>query len=128
MLASSPLFSGLFAELLPNKDEVLPYALRVAHELASNTSPASVAYAKSLIFNARGTAEEQHLLDSRAMYVLGNGHDSKEGVKAFLEKRKAKFQNFPTDTVPDWLQPSATLEAKTRDTAGVSPGLSKSKL
>jgi len=111
LLASSPLLSGLFAHLLPNKEDVLPYALKVAHELAENTSPASVAFTKSLTLHAKDTPEEQHLFDSRAMHVLGNGHDGKEGVKAFLEKREPKFQNFDVGDLPGWLpQPRGVRE------------------
>ncbi|KAF8523065.1 ClpP/crotonase-like domain-containing protein [Hysterangium stoloniferum] len=102
--ASSPLLDGLFAHLLPAKDDVLPYALKVARELAENVSPASVAYAKSLILHAEDSPEKQHLLDSRAMHVLGNMHDGREGVKAFLEKRKPDFQNFDTGDLPGWLR------------------------
>jgi len=102
--ASSPLLDGLFAQLLPTKEEVLPYALKVAHELAENVSPASVAYTKSLIFHAEDSPEKQHLLDSRAMHVLGDSDDCNEGVKAFLEKRKPNFQNFDTKNLPGWLR------------------------
>ncbi|KAF8585548.1 ClpP/crotonase [Ramaria rubella] len=115
LLASSPLLSGLFAHLLPTKEEVLPFTLQVAHELAANTSPASVAYTKSMVNNARESPEKQHLLDSRAMHVLGNSNDGKEGVNSFLERRVPVFEDFDTGTLPSWL---ARSNARNVDNAG----------
>jgi len=102
--ASSPLLSGLFAELVPRKEDVLPHAVKVAHELAENVSPMSVALTKTLVLEGRESAEEQHLLDSRAMHVSGNGHDGKEGVRAFMEKRKPTFADYDTAKMPTWLR------------------------
>jgi enoyl-CoA hydratase/carnithine racemase len=105
--ASSPLLSGLFAELVPNRADVLPYALKVAHELAKNVSPMSVAITKSLVLDGANSPEEHHLLDSRAIYITGNGHDGKEGVKSYLEKREPRFESYNTAKLPKWLKRSS---------------------
>lgn len=103
LLASSVLLDGLFAKVLDTKEEVLPYTLQIAHELAENTSPMSIAFAKSLILDARSTPEEQHILDSRAMFITGN-EESKEGVKAFLERRPPRFKDYDTRALPEWFK------------------------
>ncbi|KIJ40196.1 hypothetical protein M422DRAFT_49328 [Sphaerobolus stellatus SS14] len=102
--ASSPLYTGLFTHILPKKEDVLPFTLKFAHELADNVSPMSVAFTKALVIGGGGSAHEQHLLDSRGMYVTGNGSDAREGVKAFLEKRPPSFAHYNTATLPDWLR------------------------
>lgn len=107
--ASHPSLNLLFSALLPTRDAVLPAALSLAHEIASSTSAISAATNKALVWRGLSTPEEQHLLDSRAMHVLGNGADSKEGVKAFLERRDANFsatvpKDLPTDLIPWWVE------------------------
>ncbi|GJJ08829.1 hypothetical protein Clacol_003048 [Clathrus columnatus] len=101
--ASSPLLNGLFTKLLDTTESVLPYALEIAHELSTRTSPTSIAFTKALVLNAKPTAEEQHILDSRAMFVTGNG-DAKEGVRSYLEKRPPRFDDYDTRALPDWLK------------------------
>jgi len=64
----------------------------------------SVAFAKSLVIGGKDSAEEQHILDSRGMYVTGNGPDSKEGVMAFMQKREPKFAAYDTTKLPSWLR------------------------
>lgn len=67
-------------------------ALALAREIASNNSMVSMALTKALVWRPKATPEEQHLLDSKSIYTTGNGQDSKEGVKAFKEKREAHFK------------------------------------
>lgn len=67
----------------------------------------SAALIKSLVWRAKDSPEEQHLLDSRAMYVAGASVDAKEGVAAFKEKRKPQFpgrvpRDLPTELWPWW--------------------------
>ena len=91
--ATSPLFFGLYQELLPTREEVYPAALTFAKGLATTTSPASVAWTKALMQHPGDSAEENHLLDSPAIRILGKGNDATEGVRAFFEKREPKFEN-----------------------------------
>jgi len=64
----------------------------------------SVAFTKSLVIGGTDSAEEQHLLDSRGMYVTGNAKDAPEGVKAFMQKRSPRFENYDTTKLPAWLR------------------------
>lgn len=47
---------------------------------------------REMMYRDTGSAEGQHLLDSRIIYELFSSKDNKEGVKAFLEKRQVDFQ------------------------------------
>ncbi|KAJ3099090.1 hypothetical protein HDU97_003469 [Phlyctochytrium planicorne] len=101
--ASSPSLNLLFSNVFEKKEDVLPAALALAHEIAENASAISIAVSKGLVWHGTDSAEEQHLLDSKAMYSLGNGLDSREGVLAFLEKRKATYPGvLSKDLPPNW--------------------------
>jgi hypothetical protein len=45
---------------------------------------------------------EAHRIDSRAIYETGRLADSAEGVRAFLEKRPARWSLAPSRDLPDW--------------------------
>ncbi|KAJ3243661.1 hypothetical protein HK104_008114, partial [Borealophlyctis nickersoniae] len=60
------------------------------------------------------SAEEQHLLDSRAMYVTGNGKDGREGVKSFMEKREPRFEGTVTRDMPGFSPWWTTVETGVR--------------
>ena len=45
---------------------------------------------------------EAHKVDSRAIYELGKGEDTKEGVNSFLEKRPPKFPSKVSKDMPDF--------------------------
>jgi enoyl-CoA hydratase/carnithine racemase len=90
---SSPLLSDLYYSVLPTREEVFPAALKFAIELSSNTSQTAIAVAKGLIWRGADNIEEQHLLESRAIKMLGSSADAEEGAKAFKERRRVKFQD-----------------------------------
>ncbi|KAI5476736.1 hypothetical protein MNV49_007326 [Pseudohyphozyma bogoriensis] len=103
--ASSPTLSLLFSSLHPTPEATVEAALSLAKEIATNNSPISMALTKALVWRGKDSPEEQHLLDSKAMFVAGNTMDSKEGVLAFKEKREAKFpatvpKDLPTEFFP----------------------------
>jgi enoyl-CoA hydratase/carnithine racemase len=69
-------------------------ALDLAKRVA-DLSPAAVTYSKSLIHQARqGTPRAAALAMERERFVdLFDGEDQREGVNAFLEKRKPHWRN-----------------------------------
>lgn len=100
----SPLLAGLYYSILPTREEVLPAALALARDLAENTSQTAVAVTKALVWRGFDNIEEQHILDSRAIRVLGSSTDAAEGAKAFKERRLPKFSEKLSDgTLTPWM-------------------------
>ncbi|KAF3931212.1 hypothetical protein ABW19_dt0208068 [Dactylella cylindrospora] len=89
--AEDPLVKDLFSELVDKPEDVLPRAIKVAEEIVTQTSTVASYLMKELMYRDAGSAEAQHLLDSRIIYEMFSSTDNKEGVKSFLEKRPPKF-------------------------------------
>ncbi|KAI1796898.1 peroxisomal enoyl-CoA-hydratase [Ganoderma leucocontextum] len=99
----SPLIAGLYHSVLPTREEVFPAALALAKELAENTSQTAVAVTKGLLWHGPGNIEETHLLDSRAIRVLGAAGDAAEGARAFKERRAPKMTDTLSDNLTPWM-------------------------
>jgi enoyl-CoA hydratase/carnithine racemase len=95
MLAEEAAEIGLVNKVLP-PDEVLPYTLAYARDMAQNLSPLSLLMMKRQLYTdmfrdldvAAGEAE-QLMEDQMA------AHDFKEGVAAFQAKRLPAFDPLP---------------------------------
>lgn len=106
--ASHSLFDGLFTELVDKPEDALTRALALADDMAANCSTVSFALMRDMVWRGTGSAEEQHLLDSRLIFHLFGSSDQKEGVQAFLEKRPVKFTGTldkDTPTAYPWWTP-----------------------
>jgi len=68
--ASDKLLDGLFSELCDRPEDVLPAAIRVAEEVAGNTSVVSTYLMRNMMYRNPGSAEATHLMDSRIIYEL----------------------------------------------------------
>lgn len=109
--ASHALLNDLFSETLDRPDAVLPRALEIADEIVKNTSSVSTYLMKDLMYRDAGSAEGQHLLDSRLIYEMFSSKDNKEGVDAFLQKRPVKFTGTMQRDAPaawPWYQAADT--------------------
>jgi len=109
--ASSTLLNNLFSETLDRPDAVLLRALEIADEIVKNTSSVSTYLMKDLMYRDAGSAEGQHLLDSRLIYEMFSSKDNKEGVDAFLQKRPVKFTGTMQRDAPaawPWYQAADT--------------------
>ncbi|MEM6580831.1 MAG: enoyl-CoA hydratase [Pseudomonadota bacterium] len=83
---------GLVEEVVP-KGESLQRALALAEQVGEQ-SPTSVRLCKELIHSGRDTVIANGLEGERDLFVeLFSTADQREGVNAFLEKRKPKWQN-----------------------------------
>jgi enoyl-CoA hydratase/carnithine racemase len=95
--ANEALAIGLVSKVVPH-DELLPTVRAMAIEIAEHTAPASIALTKRLVW--RGLTEDDPArAKSREHDVfrwVGKQHDAAEGVKAFLEKRAAKWTLRPS--------------------------------
>lgn len=101
---------GVASRVLPN-DEVLPAALEVAHDMAVNTAPVSVAVTKRLLWGsfALDPAQVERLETELHHHVMGEP-DAREGVMAFLERREPRWSMTVNDDWPtEWPGPEDVL-------------------
>ncbi|HKL63955.1 MAG TPA: enoyl-CoA hydratase-related protein, partial [Woeseiaceae bacterium] len=84
--------AALVSEVL-QPDALLPRARELAAEIADNTGAVSAALARALVWRMLGASGpgEAHLLESQAIWHMGQSADAAEGVTSFLEKRKPDF-------------------------------------
>ena len=102
--AEEALAGGLVRSVHPG-EELLDTAHALAHEIADNAAPVSVALARRMLWTMLGAEHpmEAHRADSRAMFARGQSDDAREGVTSFLEKRPAEFTDRVSDGLPDIL-------------------------
>ena len=82
---------GLVNKIVP-AESLLDETKKLANEIASKP-PLSVQAAKQAILRAQDTTLEVGLeFERRAFYLLFSTEDGKEGMKAFLEKRRPTFK------------------------------------
>ena len=97
--AEEALAMGIACRALP-ADEVLPAALGIAHDIADNTAPLSVALSKRLLWSDPPlTAEDAERLETEYHRVLMGQADATEGVLAYLERRAPRWTLSP---ITDW--------------------------
>jgi len=82
-------------------DNLLARAYEMAEQIASNTAPVSSALIRQMMYRNSAAAHpvEAHKVESLAVYYTSSA-DGKEGVSAFLEKRRADFQASATADMP----------------------------
>lgn len=90
---------GVVSRALP-ADEVLPAALAMAHDIAVNTAPVSVAASKRILWldPPPSGAEIDRLEREVHLRVMGKA-DAREGALAFLERRDPEWSMTLAD---DW--------------------------
>ena len=91
-------------EASKTKTTSLGAARTIAGEIANKTSAVSVALIRQMLWKMLGADHpmEAHKVDSRAIYELGKGEDTKEGVNSFLEKRSPEFPSKVSKDMPDF--------------------------
>ena len=101
--AEEALKGGLIRSI-HTKDSLLDEAKKIANEIIENTSPVSVSMTRQMLWKMLGADHpmEAHKVDSRAIYELGKGEDTKEGVNSFLEKRPPEFPSKVSKDMPDF--------------------------
>ena len=101
--AQEALQAGLVHQVIP-ADDLLPAAMEKAREIVENTSSISVALTKQMVWRALGSEHpmEAHRIESKAVYSMARSEDCREGVNAFLEKRKPDFPMKLSRDMPDF--------------------------
>ena len=90
--AETALRIGLVEEVTAKGSGLL--AAQALAQKVAKQSPVAVSYSKALIQAARHTPPAQNLIYEREAFVkLFDTEDQREGVQAFLEKRKPVWQN-----------------------------------
>ena len=74
-------------------DEVLPTALAIAHEIATQTAPSAVALTKRLAYEMLAETDREAAFhrEWELFRWMGRQPDSAEGVASFVEKRPPQF-------------------------------------
>jgi enoyl-CoA hydratase/carnithine racemase len=100
--AQEALDAGLVRSLHPDGN-VLDAAIELAEQLTRDSAPVAVALARRMLWTMLGAADpvDAHVLDSKGIFALGRGPDAQDGVRAFLEKRDARFPLRVSTDLPD---------------------------
>ena len=90
VLAEEAVQIGLVTRIVPD-DELAAEATKLAETLAAGATSALGATRRLLLYSDANTPETQMELESRSIAVQARTADGREGVKAFVEKRKPTF-------------------------------------
>jgi enoyl-CoA hydratase/carnithine racemase len=100
-LGSEAATLGLATRALPAA-EVLPAAVALAKDIATNTAPVSVAVAKRLLWEAMDKSiADVSALENRAFPKVTALPDAREGIAAFVEKRSPAWTGRVSTDVPN---------------------------
>jgi enoyl-CoA hydratase/carnithine racemase len=100
--AEEALAGGLVSRVVP-REQLLQAARDLAREIVDHTSPVAVAMSRRMLRSQFGasTPERAHLAESKGIYTRGRSADVREGVQAFLEKRRAEFPDRVSRDLPE---------------------------
>jgi enoyl-CoA hydratase/carnithine racemase len=98
---------GLVSEVVA-PERLLPRAREIAAEMIENAAPVSLALTRQMLWGYSGMAHPFELMkiDGPLSLELGSGPDVKEGVSAFLEKRKPNFPGKVSKHMPAAYKPA----------------------
>jgi enoyl-CoA hydratase/carnithine racemase len=95
--------------------EVLPLAMEMAHDIATNVAPVSAAFTKRLLWESFSrSADEVGRLETELHHHLMGSADAREGVMAFVERRPPVWSRRVPSDLPQW--PDEPPAAGTVDT------------
>ncbi len=95
--------AGLFNYVVP-ADEVIAKAREIAGQIAANVAPVSAAVMRHMLWQGQAMRHpmEAHRVESWGITNRGQSADTKEGAKAFGEKRPPDFPCKVSADMPDY--------------------------
>jgi enoyl-CoA hydratase/carnithine racemase len=98
---ASEALAGRLVSAVHPAHALMPAARTLAREIAENAG-VSIALARQMFWRMLGADHpmEAHKIDSRGIFTRGRSADVKEGVTAFLEKRKPRFADRVSKDMP----------------------------
>ncbi len=89
---------------LHDPEDLIPAARAIATQIAENSSAISCAVLRQMMWRMLGASDpiEAHRIDTKGVDVLGVSADAKEGITAFLEKRKPNFPGKVSQDLPEY--------------------------
>jgi enoyl-CoA hydratase/carnithine racemase len=101
--AEEALAGGLVSEVVDPED-LLDRAHKIAEEIATLTSPVSVAFIRQSLWKGLGMAHpsEAHQLETQMTRATRGSEDGREGILSFLEQRPPQFASKVSTDMPDF--------------------------
>jgi len=89
---------------LHEPEQLLPAARMLAQEFIDNASSVSIAMVRHMMWRMLSAPHpiDAHEVDTAGIAELGKSADAKEGISAFLQKRKANFTDTTTKNMPSF--------------------------
>lgn len=112
VFGSDEALHGRLVRSIHEPDDLLPAARALAAEFAAGTAPVAVALNRRLLWRMLGASHpmEAHRAESRGMFLVAQGPDTREGLRAFLAKETPDFPGKVStdmpDLFPDWVEPT----------------------
>lgn len=101
--ADEALAGGLVSEVVDSED-LLDRAREIAEEIASLTSPVSIAFIRQSLWKGLGASHpsEAQQLEAQMTHATRGSDDGREGILSFLEQRPPEFTSKVSSDMPDF--------------------------